>query len=80
MQISKLTSVGMLCIIALGASAADFGGQMSVEYEYDRSGREVKAQIVNGEFLRKYFMICSANYKKITQKGLKIRKRVWEKP
>ena len=53
---------------------------MSVEYEYDRSGREVKAQIVNGEFLRKYFMICSANYKKITQKGLKIRKRVWEKP
>ena len=49
MQISKLTSVGMLCIIALGASAADFGGQMSVEYEYDRSGREVTARIVNGE-------------------------------
>ena len=49
MQLSKLTSVGMLCIIALGASAADFGGQMSVEYEYDRSGREVTARIVNGE-------------------------------
>ncbi|MEG2071156.1 MAG: hypothetical protein RR034_07270 [Bacteroidales bacterium] len=44
-----MTSVGMLCIIALGANAVDFSGQMSVEYEYDRSGREVTARIVNGE-------------------------------